>query len=218
MRRARALAALVVLVATCGGDASRADPRRSVVAIEATGCRPFSANAVGTVIGDGLVVTVAHAVAGEDEVTVRTADGSVLSAVVASIDTGLDAAVLRLDELDVEPVDVGSYDDGGVDLLGVEDGAVVSRTVAVRRPVTIRTTDIYRRGEHLRDGLEVAVGIRSGDSGGGLVDGDGRLVGMVWAASRRADDRTWAITAESFDGLIAAAAARQPVPAVKCSR
>lgn len=212
--------ALTLVLAACGGDGPAAvDPLAAVVAIAASGCRPVLTHAVGTVVGDELVVTVAHAVAGESEIAVRTADGRELRGVVAAIDVGLDAAVLRVDGLDADALASRSYDDGDdVSLLGVHDGEVDRRPIAIRRQVTIRTSDIYRQGEHLRPGLEVEARVRSGDSGGGIVGADGRLLGIVWAASRRADDRAWALTADAFAPLVAAAASDRPPREATCSR
>ena len=55
-------------------------------------------------VADDLVATVAHAVAGESEITVVTPDGRNLPGVLAAIDTGLDAAVIRVDGLDLAPL------------------------------------------------------------------------------------------------------------------
>ncbi|MBA3286472.1 MAG: trypsin-like peptidase domain-containing protein [Acidimicrobiia bacterium] len=216
--------ALTLVLAACGGDGPAAvDPLAAVVAIAASGCRPVPTHAVGTVVGDELVVTVAHAVAGESEIAVRTADGRELRGVVAAIDVGLDAAVLRVDGLDADALASRSYDEDGdddddVSLLGVHDGEVDRRLIAIRRRVTIRTSDIYRQGEHLRPGLEVEARVQAGDSGGGVVGADGRLLGIVWAASRRADDRAWALTADAFAPLVAAAASDRPPREATCSR
>jgi S1-C subfamily serine protease len=211
-----AVAALVLVIAACGetggdGDAAAA----AVVTIEASGCRLRPVQAVGTVVGDELVVTVAHAVAGESEITVRTRDGQERSAVVAAIDTGLDAAVLRVAGLDVVALRRREYrDDDEVSLmLGGEP-----QRAEVRRRVMLRTSDIYRQGEHERPGLEVEARIRAGDSGGGLVTNDGSLIGFVWSRSREADDRAWATRIEAVAPLVDAARRGASSPAAECSR
>jgi S1-C subfamily serine protease len=61
---------------------------------------------VGTVVADGLVLTVAHAVAGEDEIVVSTGDGRDLAADVVAIDTERDAAILRVEHLALDPLAV----------------------------------------------------------------------------------------------------------------
>jgi S1-C subfamily serine protease len=84
--------------------------------------------------------------------------------------------------------------------------------------VTIRTSDIYREGEHLRPGFELRADVEPGDSGGGLIAADGDLLGMVWASSRERDDRAWALPIEALDPLVAAARAGEPPPAARCAR
>jgi S1-C subfamily serine protease len=220
--RAALLLVLVVVaaVAGCGGrDAGAVDPAASVVAIRAAGCRLTANLAVGIVIGDGLVATVAHAVAGESRIDVSTPDGRELSASVAALDTALDAAVLQVGGLDLAPLDRRAHEaDETVTLWTHGDGAARPSPVEVRRRVTIRTSDIYREGEHLRPGFELRADVEPGDSGGGLIAADGDLLGMVWASSRERDDRAWALPIEALDPLVAAARAGEPPPAARCAR
>jgi S1-C subfamily serine protease len=186
------------------------------VAVAASGCRVTPTQAVGTVVGDDLVLTVAHAVAGETEITVRTADAREHAGVVVAIDPDLDAAILRVDGLDVEALPRRPHRDGeAVSLL--LDGRTAS--AAVRRRVTVRTSDIYREGTHLRPGFEVAAEVHAGDSGGGLVTTDGSLVGFVWARSRESDDRAWATRIEAIEPLLSEADGDGGPPApIACSR
>jgi S1-C subfamily serine protease len=219
--RAGVAAMVVVLVAAgCGGDdGDGADPAGAVVDIRATGCRRTSTRAIGMVVAEDLLLTVAHAVAGESEITVSTPDGRQLPGVVAAIDTALDAAVIRVDGLDLAPLARRRYDgDDDVTLWTADDGVVHSAPAEIRRRATVRTTDIYREGDHLRPGLELRADVEAGDSGGGLVDVDGELLGMVWATSRQTDDRAWALPIEALDPLLAAASEAAPVPAVDCAR
>jgi S1-C subfamily serine protease len=215
----RGALAVVATIAGCGTGDERAEPAEAVVAIGATGCRRTSTRAVGVVVADDLVATVAHAVAGESEITVVTPDGRNLPGVLAAIDTGLDAAVIRVDGLDLAPLPRAGYDgDGDVTLWTADDGASRPEPAEIRRRATIRTTDIYREGEHLRPGLELRADVEAGESGGGLVDGDGDLLGLVWATSREQDDRAWGMPIEALDPLLAAAAADDAVPVVRCAR
>jgi hypothetical protein len=62
----------------------------------------------------------------------------------------------------------------------------------VRRRVDIRTADIYGEGKHLRPGYELGLDIRAGDSGATVVV-DGKAVALVWAISRIAEARAWAM-------------------------
>jgi len=215
--------AVVLTLVAVGGCASahaeRVDPTKSVVVIQATGCRPFPNSAVGMVVGDGLVATVAHAVAGESDIGVVTPDGRTLHGKVAAIDTALDAAVLRVGALDLHPLTRRPYKTGEpVRLVRAANGDTSSTPIAIQRRVTVRTTDIYRQGDHLRPGFEIAADVKAGDSGGGIVGADGSLLGLVWATSREVDDQAWALPVEAIEPLISAVSEGQaPAPAA-CSR
>ncbi len=152
---------------------------------------------------------MAHAVAGEDEILV---DGR--SAVVVAIDTVLDAAVLRVDGLDAEEAERRDYADGEEVSL-YTDG---QQPAEVTRRVTIRTSDIYRDGEHARPALDIVADVRAGDSGAPIVGEDGSVLALVWATSRRTDDRAWALPIEAIEPLIAAAQSGAPPPPVACAR
>jgi S1-C subfamily serine protease len=207
-------------LAGCGRDGGAAahDPTASTVAVDGSGCGLADAHAVGVVVGDGLVATVAHAVAGQQDLTVVTPDGRHLPGQLAAIDTGLDAAVLRVDDLGLPAVSRRAYEDREpVALVLSHDGTVSSKPIQVRRRVTIATSDIYRQGHHLRPGLELDAAVVAGDSGGGVVGADGSLLGVVWATSRESDDRAWAITADALGPLLDRARQGDPPPKVACA-
>jgi S1-C subfamily serine protease len=207
------------LLTTCGGDGTPArDPAASTVAIDASGCGLADSRAVGVVVGPGLVATVAHAVAGQDEITVTTPDGRRLPGQVAAIDTGMDAALLRIGHLDVPPLRTRPYADREpVELLLSDDGQVSSTPVEVRRRVEIATSDIYRQGHHVRPGFELQAEIVAGDSGGGIVGADGSLLGVVWATSRETDGRAWAITVDAYAPLLDRVRAGMPALDAPCA-
>jgi S1-C subfamily serine protease len=201
------------------GDSHAGRPAESVVSIGATGCRRTSTRAAGIVVAEDLVATVAHAVAGESAIRVVTPDGRDLPGGVAAIDTNLDAAVVRVDGLELDALPRGTYEAGdSLSLWTAEAGVAESAPVEVRRRVTVRTTDIYRDGEHLRPGLELGAEVAAGDSGGGLVDADGDLVGLVWATSRERENRAWAMPIEALDPLVDAARNGVPPAAARCAR
>ena len=194
-----------LVLAGCAGDAA-ADPSAAVVTIAATGCRPTPNVAHGVAVGEELVATVAHAVAGEDEIIVRDRAGEERRGTVVAIDTVLDAAVLRVPGLDAELVGRRPYEEGEeVSVLRDDDGAVVAAPASVTRRVTIRTSDIYREGSHSRPALDLVADVRPGDSGAPVVGADGDVLALVWATSRRTDDRAWALPIDALAPLISTA-------------
>jgi S1-C subfamily serine protease len=219
-----ALALVACGLGGCGrdgpaGPASAAhDPAASTVALDASGCGLADSRAVGVVVDDGLVATVAHAVAGQTTIAVITPDGRRLSGEVAAIDTDLDAAIIRIGELGLPALPRRAYTDREpVELMLFHDGTVSSTPIEVRRRVTIGTSDIYRQGHHLRPGFELTAHIVAGDSGGGVVGADGSLLGVVWATSREAEDRAWAITADAYQPLLDRVRAGTAPAAVACA-
>jgi S1-C subfamily serine protease len=66
--------------------------------------------------------------------------------------------------------------------------------------------------------LELGADIAAGDSGSGVVAGDGSLLGVVWAASRESEDRAWALPIEAYEPLVEAAQAGAAPTATRCAR
>src|SRR5262249_19054049 len=77
---------------------------------------------------------------------------------------------------------------------------------------------IYRQGDHLRPGFEIAADVKAGDSGGGIVGADGSLLGLVWATSREVDGQAWALPVEAIDPLMSAVDEGQTPAAAAGSR
>lgn len=142
-----------------------------------------------------LVLTAAHVVAGAREITVTRADATGVGRVVA-FDPDMDLAYLSVDGLATpHPWTIASPASAGGErgtVYVVRDGETVALAVTVRRRVRIRTEDVYVEGETLRPGYELTAVVEEGDSGGAVAVG-GRVIGVVWARSRRADDRAYAI-------------------------
>lgn len=132
---------------------------------------------VGVVVGDGLVLTNAHNLRGE-EVTVTHPDGATATATVAGVDLDGDLAILRVDtrgapapEWDGAPAlgatvwSLARTPDAG---LRVTRGPVSGTKRGFRGP----------RGRRIVGGFEHTAPLARGSSGGPVVTGDGRLVGI----------------------------------------
>lgn len=193
---------VAALAATSGGCAP--DPPAAVVGIITDGCIPGNGTGSGVVVGDGLVLTSAHVLAGADAIEVIQS-GRRSDATIVAFDPEMDLAYLRVDGLRVRPLAIGSdhveAGDTGTAYV-VRDGEVVDVAVRVRRRVRIRTEDIYVEGETVRPGFELDGDIVVGDSGGAIVVG-GEVVGVVWARSRRFDGRAYAIDPTRAGELVA---------------
>ncbi len=154
----------------------------------------------------GRVMTNAHVVAGVDEPSVSV-DGRRQAARVVLFDPELDVAVLATD-----PVDVPSlrFDRSGVAgtqaaILGFpENGPFDARSARIRSKITLRSPDIYDAGQVLRETYAVRGLVRSGNSGGPLVSTDGRVLGVIFAASISDRSTGYALTAEQVSKNAAA--------------
>jgi S1-C subfamily serine protease len=196
------------VAASCGGTAhSPADTRvndtvpstatvtaisDAAVQVVANGCSQAETHGAGMMVAQGRVATVAHVVAGAKTVEVRAPHG-VGDATVVYIDPVLDVALLKVDPALASPISIGSASPGDHgDVVVYREDAPVTLPVEVQRLVNIRTADIYGQGEHIRPGYELTLDIRAGDSGAVVVI-DHHAVALVWATSRQAAARAWAM-------------------------
>jgi S1-C subfamily serine protease len=157
----------------------------SVVRVLGTACG-LGVEGSGWIAAPGLVVTNAHVVAGETDTTVTPAGSPSLDATPVHYDPGNDLALLRVTglagpALQFNP-DVTSGTPGAV--LGYPENGPFTITparVGVTGPVV--TQDSYGRGPVTRELTALRGDVRSGNSGGPLVDANGRVMGTVFAAT-----------------------------------
>ena len=170
----------------------------SVAQITGLGCVGVQQGS-GFVAGDGLVVTNAHVVAGVDLIQVGI-DGQTFTAVPVVFDPGLDVAVLRVDGLDAPPLPFATEEaDRGLQgaALGYPlGGPLTAEPAVVLRRLDASGRDIYHEELVQRPVYEVQARIQPGNSGGPLVDAEGRVIGLVFSRSAAAADVGYAVTAE----------------------
>jgi S1-C subfamily serine protease len=187
-----------------------AEIARSIVRVEGTACRRIQLGS-GFVAADGLVVTNAHVVAGEDTTSVVRDDGTSLGAEVVLFDPAADLAVLRVEGLDrpALPLVEGELGDtGGV--FGHPDGGDLRiAPFELARRVTATGNDIYDREQVSRDVYFISADLGPGDSGAALVDPAGQVVAMAFAI---APDRPGVAYALTVQEVRAALDAVQPEP------
>jgi serine protease Do len=133
----------------------------------------------GVVVAEGVVVTNAHNLRG-DEVTITFADGRSLLGSVAGVDHDGDLAVVAVDTADVAPI---SWADDGAAGVGSPVWTVVNLAGSGLR-VTMGTISGVGRefrsptGRLIGDGLEHTALLGRGSSGSPIVDADGRLLAI----------------------------------------
>lgn len=158
------------------------------------------------VVADGFVVTNAHVVAGVDEPSVESPGLGSSDASTVLFDPDLDLAILRVDGLTgpvlvlaTEAIDRGAR--GAV--LGYPGGGPLdARRAAVRRTIEAIGRDIYGHGQVERLVLELQTVVRPGNSGGPFVLSDGRVGGVVFAASSSDDEVGYAIAGREVEDAV----------------
>jgi S1-C subfamily serine protease len=166
------------------GDPDVEDAEGSVVRVLGTACG-LGVEGSGWVAGPGLIVTNAHVVAGEDDTTVTTPGGASLRATPLHYDPENDLALLHVDA-DLPQLELAPDPSSGTEaaVLGYPENGPYS--VAPARLGETRDTvseDSYGRGPIRRSIASLRGSVRSGNSGGPLVDDRGRVLGTVFAAT-----------------------------------
>lgn len=157
----------------------------SVVRILGTACG-LGIEGSGWVAGAGLVVTNAHVIAGEDDTTVQVrGTGRQLDAEAVAFDPDNDVAVLRVRGLEgVDALALASDPQAGTEgaILGFpENGPYDVRAARLGQTRAVVSQDAYGNGPLTRQMTTFRGVVRSGNSGGPVVDTAGRVLTTVFA-------------------------------------
>lgn len=163
----------------------------------------------GFVISPERVMTNAHVVAGTTEVSVEVGRGQ-FDATVVHYDAQTDVAILAVPDLKAEPLpfrtdEIAQGEDGIV--LGYPlDGPYTASEARVRERIPmLRGPDIYDAQTVTRDVYTVRAKVRSGNSGGPLVDPQGRVMGVVFGAAVDDQETGFVLTAQEVADEVAKA-------------
>jgi S1-C subfamily serine protease len=164
---------------------------QSVVHVLGSACG-LNVSGSGWVAAEDRVVTNAHVVAGEDDTTVTTLDGRELDAVPVAYRPRDDIAVLRVDGLGLQPLPIAPGAEAGTvaAVLGFP-GAGDFSAVPARLGTTgeVSSVDSYGNGPVQREMTSFRGDVISGNSGGPVVDGAGRVRTTVFAATVDSEHR-----------------------------
>ena len=163
----------------------------SVVRVLGTACG-LGVQGSGWIARDGVVVTNAHVVAGQDDTTVDVGGGGgEVAAEAVWFDVGNDLAILAAPGVAGVPALELAADarsgTGGAVLGFPENGAFDVRPARLGATRTAISRDAYGRGPVERAIVSFRGRVRSGNSGGPVVDGDGRVLTTVFASSAGSD-------------------------------
>ena len=132
-------------------------------------------------------MTNAHVVAGqEDTVVQERGSGPRLAAELARFDARNDLAVLRVADLDAPALALAREPAAGTAgaILGFPlNGSFDGRAARIGATIAVVSEDAYGRGPLRRDVTPLRGRVRSGNSGGPVVDAGGRVLTTVFAAT-----------------------------------
>ncbi|MCA1676953.1 MAG: trypsin-like peptidase domain-containing protein, partial [Actinobacteria bacterium] len=163
----------------------RAAPGVVQISAEAGQFGPQAGRSTGTgfVIEDeGRILTNQHVVAGADSVTVTFSDGEEAEARVVGSDPSTDVALLDLEDVsqELDPLELGSSES-----LEIGDPVVaIGSPFGLQGTVTAGIVSALDRELRAPDGftidgaIQTDAALNSGNSGGPLLDGAGRVVGI----------------------------------------
>jgi len=182
----------------------------SVVRVLGTACG-LGIEGSGWVAAPGVVATNAHVVAGEDDTTVTTVDGASIDAVPVHYDPANDLALLRVGaDLPVLPIAAEPEAGTAAAVLGYpENGPFAISPARLGETRETLAEDSYGRGPLMRSIAALRGSVRSGNSGGPLVDGAGRVLATVFAATTTGNPGGFAVP-----NAVVAKALRQAAGAV----
>jgi hypothetical protein len=156
----------------------------SVVRVLGTACG-LGVEGSGWIAAPGLVVTNAHVVAGEDDTVVQLG-GTSRAAALARLDVRNDVAVLRVGGLDAPALALAADPASGTGgaILGFPlDGPFDAEAGRIGATRTVLADDAYGGGPVRRTVTPLRGRVRSGNSGGPVVDARGRVLATVFAAT-----------------------------------
>lgn len=179
------------------------DVQPSVVKIrgEAPSCSRMLEGS-GFVIAPQRVLTNAHVVAGTDRVAVEVGGGE-LTAHVVYYDYNTDIAVLAVPNLTAPPLQLDTTQaHTGQDsiVLGYPlDGPYTASAARIREQMELPGPNIYDSQNVTRQVYTVYAVVRSGNSGGPLIEPNGEVIGVVFGAAVNDSQTGFALTAAQVE-------------------
>ena len=186
--------------------------------ISAAGSRSRSASGTGVGSGfiyasDGYILTAAHVVEGASQITVNLADGRTFTGTVASSNSTLDVAVVKIAATGLPTLSLGTASKLQIgqtvmaigDPLGEFPGSVTVGIVSgTDRSITV-ADDLTGQAHDLSGLVQTDAAINPGNSGGPLVDSSGAVIGIINAGSASAQGIGFAVPISAAAGVMASA-------------
>ncbi|MDP9168072.1 MAG: acid resistance serine protease MarP [Actinomycetota bacterium] len=194
--------------------------RPSVLKIRgvATSCQKVLEGS-GFVVAPNRVMSNAHVVAGSETVTVE-ADGKTYDATVVSYDPNADISILDVPGLPSTPLQFDMQEaPTGTDavVMGYPGGGEFTATPGrIREIIQLNGPDIYHTTTVTREVYTIRGTVRQGNSGGPLIDKDGRVLGVVFGAAVDDADTGFVLTSNEVAKQMAKVGNTQRVSTDTC--
>jgi S1-C subfamily serine protease len=160
----------------------------------------------GFVLSPDRVMTNAHVVAGANSVTVE-ASGNPYDATVVSYDPTVDIAILAVPNLKPGPLAFANDPvPSGTEAIVMGypgGGGFIATPARIRELIELNGPDIYRSATINREVYEIRAGVEQGNSGGPLIDLNGKVLGVVFGAAVDNDDAGYVLTAKEVQAQLA---------------
>jgi putative serine protease PepD len=168
----------------------------------------------------GDIVTNAHVVDGATSVTVTFSDGTKAKASVVGTDTATDLAVVRVSGVSastLKPLTLGDSDDVAVGdgVLAIGSPYGLSETLTTGIVSALDRTIESPSGATIGGAIQTDASINHGNSGGPLIDADGRVIGVNAQIESDSGGNTgvgFAIPSDTVRTVAAALIAGETVP------
>jgi S1-C subfamily serine protease len=176
---------------------------RAVYRVESRGCGGVVTGSAYPV-APGYLVTNAHVVSGTSD-TLLSQDVLHLRDIRATVvlfDPDIDVAILWAPQVSVAGLTPSPGARGTVGaVIGYPGGGAETISPAViEEPISATGRDIYNDGLVKREIYIMATQVRPGNSGGPVVDIQGHVLGLVFAASSTNPDQGYALTSDEIQG------------------
>jgi S1-C subfamily serine protease len=176
---------------------------RSVVKVTGVACG-LGLQGSGWVVQPGLVATNAHVVAGTSSNRIEAPDGESVRARPVYVDRVNDVALLAAPGLRAQALPVARAQPGSqpVVLLGYPlNGGLKAIAGAAGAPRKVLAPDAYGGRLRLRSIVPLRARVQHGDSGGPVVNARGRVVAMIFGATKNGTGGFGVPVAEVVQGL-----------------
>ena len=131
---------------------------------------------------EGIVVTNNHVIKGGSKFTIDLTDGRLFDATLIGADTATDLAVLRIEPIDGQRLNLSQVEIADSDTLRTGDLAfAVGYPLGLDQTLTMGVISGLGRsglGDAVEDYIQTDAAVNSGNSGGPLLDSRGRLIGI----------------------------------------